>query len=239
MDCKNYTMTEAEAMQAARENTAYIEQLSYLILSLVKEGKSFYEARATAMERADKEGDNFRERPQSQEEYSLGTMLFYCFPELSKKNVAAVLKWKWRREKKNRSWGKNYFKIFGEAQQLTNRAVSRPSGDREEFPEAWKNHDAAFLAFFRMVERDAPVCSNAMVARTFNKASSSRARRSVRAATSSSSGDDGESDPGEPPRPSLTVPSFQPSLSNKKLNSFSPSRIFPPSRWSMSGRWAV
>ncbi len=233
----NYTMTEAEAMQTARENTTYIEQLGYLIQSMVEEGKSFYEARAAAIERADEEGDDFRERPQSQEKYSLKEYLTYCFPELSETALQSLLKWENKRAKKTKKQGKNFFKIFGKAQQLTNRAVSRPSGDREEFPEAWKNHDAAFLAFFRMVERDAPVCSNAMVARTFNRGSSSRARRPVRAATSSSSGDDGESDQGEPPRPPLTVPSLHSFPSYQKLNSFSPSWIFPPNRWSMSGRW--
>lgn len=74
-----------------------------------------------------------------------------------------------------------------------------------------------------------------------NVRSHSRARRSpVRSAAASSPGDsDGDPDQGDPPRPSLTVPSLHSSPSYQKLNSFPFSWIFPPSRWSMAGRWAI
>ncbi len=262
MDCKNYTMTEAEAMQAARENMTYIEQLDHLIWSIVRDEGDFYEARKIALERAEKEGDDFRERPQSEVKYPLASTIASCFPELSEKNIEAILKWERRREKsRTRSEGRrgnsnNLWRIFGEAYFRAKGFVSRTKS------ELYKNrvfeivdeisilndmeHEKILSTqrvFQHMINRrysgkrfNLPV----RISHTNRTCSRSPRRSPVRsAAKSGDDSGDGDPDQGDPPRPSLTVPPPHSFPFNQKLNSFASSWVSPPSRWSMAGRWAA
>lgn len=130
-------MTEAEAMQAARENMVYLEQFAYLVWSRHDRGIPFLEARKSALEEAEKKGDDFVHYAVPEEIYPPETLLAYCFPELTGKNIAAVLKWKRKRDRvRTRSEGrrsrrKNLWRILGESHWRADRLLIE-SGFSEE-----------------------------------------------------------------------------------------------------------
>jgi len=258
----NYTMTEAEAMQAARENMVYLEQFACLVWNL-SDKMSFAEARKKAIKVAEEKGDEFMHYPQAQKEYPTETMLAYCFPELTEKNIAAVLKWKRKRDRarmrsKGRRGVKSAIRIFGEAWSLTGRFMAFPEKgiiqqDRDE--EEWTESDRKAAAKYNIISSVFHRMINIRYSgrrfilptmATYRPRTSSRSpRRSpVRSAAKSGGDDNGEGDsdgPGEPPRPVLTVPSLQTSstLTPPQRNSFSHSRIVHPCRWSLGWRWAA
>ncbi len=135
-------MTEAEAMQAARENMVYLEQFAYLVWNL-NEKMPFSEARKKAIKVAEEKGDDFVHYAVPEEIYPPETMLAYCFPELSEKNIAAVLKWKRKRDRARmrsegrRSRSKRLWRIFGEAHWRCRRLCLSENGFVSEEAELW------------------------------------------------------------------------------------------------------
>jgi len=265
-------MTEAEAMQAARENMVYLEQFAYLVWNL-NEKMPFSEARKKAIKVAEEKGDDFVHYAVPEEIYPPETMLAYCFPELSEKNIAAVLKWKRKRDRARmrsegrRSRSKRLWRIFGEAHWRCRRLCLSEQGFVSEEAELWTEsfmrgtgettgEETSPGEHLHTLERSVKVSVvfQHMINRrysgrrfcrpmraTYRPRTSSRSRRSpVRSAAKA--GDDGggdsESDPGDPPRPVLAVPSLStpPTLTTPQRNNSTLSRIVHPRRWSM-GRW--
>lgn len=249
-------MTEAEAMQAARENMVYLEQFAYLVWNL-NEKMPFSEARKKAIKVAEEKGDDFVHYAVPEEIYPPETMLAYCFPELSEKNIAAVLKWKRKRDRARmrsegrRSRGKNLWRIFGEAWHLAKKYMAcrellpgQDEGSPREHLNTLEKEVEITSAFQRMLNRrNSGRRSILPTMATYRPRTSSRSHRSPVRSAAKSGGDDGggdsESDPGDPPGPKLTVPSLQTFLFNHQLNSSILSRTPHPCSWCMERRWAA
>ncbi|MPM09925.1 hypothetical protein SDC9_56249 [bioreactor metagenome] len=274
-------MTEAEAMQAARENMVYLEQFAYLVWNL-NEKMPFSEARKKAIKVAEEKGDDFVHYAVPEEIYPPETMLAYCFPELSEKNIAAVLKWKRKRDRARmrsegrRSRSKRLWRIFGEAHWRCRRLCLSEQGFVSEEAELWTEsfmrgtgettgEETSPGEHLHTLERSVKVSVvfQHMINRrysgrrfcrpmraTYRPRTSSRSRRSpVRSAAKSGgddNGGDGDSDQGEPPKPShkgraipLAPIQARQFLLTHKPNSLSPSRTPHPCHWCMDWRWAV
>ncbi|NLE26905.1 MAG: hypothetical protein GX625_16500 [Clostridiaceae bacterium] len=254
-------MTEAEAMQAARNNMVYLEQLAYLVWSWHDRGMPFLEAREKAIKVAEEKGDDFMHYPQAQEKYPTETMLAYCFPELTEKNIAALLKWKRKRNRpktrnegrrSRRSQRKNLWRIWGESHWRANRFIKEVPWD-EDSPEEHLNvleDELKVVAVFQHMinTRYSGRRFKLPMRTTYTPRTSSRDRRAPArsSAKSDDGGGDGGSDQGEPPRPSYTGRVTPPAPIQARLipfcykvNSFIPSRTPLPCYWCMDWRWAA
>ncbi|NCC58415.1 MAG: hypothetical protein EOM17_12410 [Synergistales bacterium] len=125
-------MTEAEAMQAAREFIGMLHELAYLIEWNLDVDTSFYEAQKIAIDRIremeDEEFQSFfsggHDSPYIGS--SIRDQIKWCFPQLTDQSVVAAIKWKHKRDREHtrRLYGRHYrrgrnkgnlWRIFGEA----------------------------------------------------------------------------------------------------------------------------
>ncbi len=260
----------------------YLEQFAYLVWNL-NEKMPFSEARKKAIKVAEEKGDDFVHYAVPEEIYPPEAMLVYCFPELSKENIAVVLKWKRKRDRAemrsegHRSRRKRLWRIFREAYWEGRRFCLSEHGFVSEEAELWTEsfmqgtsettgEETSPREQLHTLERSVKISAvfQHMINKrysgrrfilptmaTYRPRSSSRSpRRSPARSAAKSGGDDnggdGDSDQGEPPKPShkgraIPLAPVQARLIplTHKTNSFSSSRTPHPCRWSVPGRWAA
>ena len=261
-------MTEPEAMQIARKNILFIEQIRYMIHDLMaNQCVTFGQARREALETLEIEGVEFIFRPKFEGKITLGECLSMCFPELSAKSREGIFKWKLKKERKlNRSNRKNPgWNLMGQVEQRVLKCLPLPKVKidlNEELPEEWCNLSKNVVekgkllsyAFGSKARRkyQAREFYPKGIFYSFFSEQHARAHRSRnRSVKKKSGGDDGGGDgdpdsPDEPPRPSYKGRLIPPAPVQARLiplthktNSFSSSRTPLPCRWSVLGRWAA
>lgn len=245
---KDYTMSETEAMQAARSVLWALDDFAFWVrINNNTMGLGFHEARRlvlSAVESGDLCFGHYS--PEWLPAEMVSEILSEVFPEISQQGRERLIKWQKKKIHRDLQIKSPDVEIYFAASKMAERLVGYPQKDVGKPSDSgrWNATVAAYSHMLkRRIDRNQPHHVGYTIVRTSNRYRSSVHSSNKRNDGSGSGGgggdSDGDSDQGDPPGPSFVVPSLQTSQLNPILYSSAFSRIVHPCSCCMGGRWSV